>query len=123
MLPHGFCEPERRPEKSRGGYVTACSGIARMGHRGGVGLLDEGGVRARGATSHLGSQSGREGVAGRPDGKRVGSGLTTRGATSPLDGATVGGVVGAGVCARGATSSHGGVTAGSGSARCFNAIT
>ena len=103
--------------------MTASSGIARTGRRGGVELLDEAGVRARGATSPLGSQSGREGVAGRPDGKRLGSGLTTRGATSPLDGATVGGVVGSGVCARGATSSSDGVTAGSGSARCFNAVT
>ena len=88
-----------------------------------VGVLDEAGVRAWGATSPLGSQSGREGVAGRPDGKCVGSGLTTRGATSPLDGATVEGVVGTGVYGWGATSSFGGVTAGLGSAQCFNAVT
>jgi hypothetical protein len=64
-----------------------------------------------------GLRSGWERVAGRPDGKRVGSGLTTRGATSPLDGATVGGAVGAGVSARGATSPSSGVTAGLSGAR------
>jgi hypothetical protein len=82
------------------------------------------GVRGRVATSLFGgvtaglgiARTRWEGVAGRLDGKRVGSGLTMRGATSPLDGATVGGAEGAGVCARGALSRFGRVTAGSGSA-------
>ena len=108
---------------SQFGGVTACSGVAQTGCRSGMGLSDEVGVHARGAASPLGSQSGREDVAGRPDGKHVGSGLTTRGATSLLDGATVGGVVGVGVCAQGATSLPDGVTVGSGSACCSNAVT
>jgi hypothetical protein len=45
------------------------------------------------------------------------------GATSLLGEVTVGGAAGVGVCARGATSPSSGVTAGSGSARCFNAVT
>jgi hypothetical protein len=71
----------------------------------------------------LGSQSGWEGVAGRPASGRVGLGLATRGAASLLDGVTAGGAVGMEVCARGTTSALGGVTAGSDSARCFHAVT
>ena len=73
-----------------------------------------------GVTMGLGSRSGWEGVVGRPGSGRVGSGLATRGVTSPLDGVTAGGAVGAGVCARGATSALGGRMTGSG---CFDAVT
>ena len=76
-----------------------------------------------GVTVGLGSRSGWEGVAGRPGSGRVGSGLATRGATSPLDRVTAGGAVGVGVCARGATSALGRGTTGSDSVGCFDVVT
>jgi hypothetical protein len=76
-----------------------------------------------GVTVGLGSRSGWEGVAGRPGSGHVGSGLATRGATSPLNRVTAGGAVGAGVCARGATLALGRGMTGSGSVGCSDAVT